>query len=151
MSCRSGCQLTEKRSEFRWRPFSFFWRSLGLGQKNALIFGKNLFFSFILEIWRSLDFGQKNALIVGEDLFCFFCFGDHLILDRKTLRIFLNPIEMKIRVKFVYGWIKVQKKPPPLSEILATRLISLWKNHLTAFQQGMKIEKESFQTVSPIG
>ena len=31
---------------------------------------------------------------------------------------------MKIRVKFVYGWMKLQKKPP-LCEILATQLIEL--------------------------
>ena len=72
MSCRSGWQLTEKLSEFRWRPFFF---------------------------------------------------GDHLILDSKTLWICLNPIENK--EKFGSSLFTVEsnfKKSPLLCEILATRL-----------------------------
>ena len=81
----------EKRSEFRWRPFFFFffWRSLDFREINALNFGDDLFF-----FWRSLDFGQKNALNLPQS----------------------NSRQMKIRVKFVYGWIKLQKKPPPLEK-----------------------------------
>ena len=83
MRSRSGCQLTEKRSEFRWRPF-FFW--------------------------------------------------DHLILDRKTIWISLNPIEIKW--KFGSSSFTVEsnfkKSPPPLCKILATWLIiSLLIKHFT--------------------
>ena len=53
-------------------------------QKNALKFGKD----FFLEITR---FWQKNALNLLQS----------------------NWNQMKIRVKFVYSWIKLQKKPPP--------------------------------------
>ena len=53
---------------------------------------------FFLEITR---FWQKNALNLPQS----------------------NWNQMKIRVEFVYSWIKLQKKPPPpRCEILATRL-----------------------------
>ena len=63
-------------------------RSLDFGQKSALNFGKDLFFFFF---WRSLDFGQKSSLNLPQS----------------------NWRQMKIWVKFVDGWIKLQKKPPP--------------------------------------
>ena len=45
----------------------------------------------------------------------FFFFGDHLVFTEQLPQT--NSRLMKIRVKFVYGWIKLQKKapsPPPL-------------------------------------
>ena len=51
-----------------------------------------------------------------------FFFGDHLNLTEKPLQSRLRL--MKIWVKFVYSYIKLPKKPPPLFEILATRLNS---------------------------
>ena len=120
MTSRSGCQCT-------WRPF-FFGDHLILDEEKTLwISAKTFFFLEITWIWteklsefqrrpffwRSLDFGQKNILNFGEDLF----FWDHLVLPQSNSRL------MKIRVKFVYGWIKIQKKPPPFCKILTTRLI----------------------------
>ena len=103
MTNRSGCKYT-------WRPF--FWRSPDFGQKNILNYGEDLFFIFIL--WKSLDFGQKNTPNFGEDLFFSFFFwrspGFHWTLLQSNSRL------MKIRVKFVCGWMKLQKKPPPFAK-----------------------------------
>ena len=41
-----------------------------------------------LFFWRSPKFGQKNRLNFSEDLSFFF--GDHLNLDRKTIRVRIN-------------------------------------------------------------
>ena len=56
---------------------------------------------FFLEI--TLDFGQKNALNFAGDLFL--AFTEQLPQSNSRL--------MKIRVKFVCGWIKLQKSLPP--------------------------------------
>ena len=58
--------------------------------------------------WRSPDFGRKNPLNFSEDLFFF---GDHLNLTEKPPQSHLRL--MQVWVKFVYGCIKLQKKPPP--------------------------------------
>ena len=57
-----------------------------------------------------------------------FFFGDHLFLGGKTVSISDKPFEsdskaMKIRVKVAYSCLTLSKKPPPLFEILATRLL----------------------------
>ena len=70
-------------------------------------------------LWIS-DFGRKKPLNFGEDLLFFW---DHLILTEKPPQSNLRL--MKIWVKFVFGCIKLQKKPPPLCEILAMRLQSI--------------------------
>ena len=84
------------------------------GRKNPLNFGEDFF--FCLEItsnwpekkpWIS-DFGRKKPLNFVEDLFFF---GDHLILTEKPPESNLRL--MKIWVKFVFGCIKLPKKPPP--------------------------------------
>ena len=88
MRSRSGCQLTEKRSEFQGRLF---------------LLGDHLI----------LD-RKTHWISVKTTLFYFF--GDHLILDRKTLWICLNPIEYKS--KFGSRSFTVEsnfkKAPPPL-------------------------------------
>ena len=62
--------------------------------------------------WRSPDVGRQNSLNCGEDLFFFLWRGgEHLILTEKPPQY--NSRLMKIWVKFDYGWIKLQKKPPP--------------------------------------
>ena len=99
----------------RFRPEKTF-EFLILAIKTLWISVKTFFFCFCLEItsirpeknpWIS-DFGRKKPFNFGEDLFFF---GDHLILTEKPLESNLRLI--KIWVKFVFGWIKLPKKPPP--------------------------------------
>ena len=78
--------------------------------------------TFFFFLWRSLVFGRKNLLnfwFPPEKAFefrwrpCFFFvfFWDHLIFTEKLPQS--NSRLMKIWIKFVYGWIKLPKKPPP--------------------------------------
>ena len=111
----------KNQSQFR---LFFFGDHLNLGGKN---------------LWIS-DFGRKISLNFGEDLF--FCFGDHLILGGKNLRI--SELSEKFRLNFRTNRVKLiqeqwkfgsrsfalfslfQNSPPPLFQILATRLLVLW-------------------------
>ena len=47
----------KKTFKCQWRPFVFFWWSLGLGRKNPLNFSEDLYF------WSSPDFDRKTASI----------------------------------------------------------------------------------------
>ena len=85
----------EKAFEFRRRPFSL--RPPGFGWK------KNLNF------W----FRPETAFEFRWSFFLFF--WDHLIFTEKSLQS--NSRLMKIWVKFIYGWIKLTKKPLPLQNL----------------------------------
>ena len=107
----------KNQSQFRRKPF--FWPP-DFGRK------------------KPLNFGRKISLNFGEDLFFFF-FGDHLILGGKILRI--SELSEKFRLNFRTNRVKLIQNnensgqgrlhfshsfkiaPPPLFQILATRLI----------------------------
>ena len=96
---------TEKRSDFRWRPF-FFWFVLEITwfwTEKRFDCRWRPFFCFFL-FWRSLDFGQKNAANLPQS---------NWNENSGQVRLRLNQSS--------------KKAPPPLSEILATRLISFMK------------------------
>ena len=83
------------------------------------------------------EFGRKISLNFGEDLFFFF-FGDHLILGGKNL--WISELSETFRLSFLTNRLKLvqdqwkfesrsfahfslfQNSPPPLFQILATRL-----------------------------
>ena len=92
------------------------------------------------KLWIS-DFGQNITLNFGEDLFFFFFFGGHLILGGKKL--WISELSETFRLKFRTNRLKLiqdqwkfesrsfahfslfQNSPPPLFQILATRLVRL--------------------------
>ena len=114
---------TRPPSRFRHAPIEI-WaispREKWCGQKNTSTVGEDLFFC------QSPVFGRKKLLnfwFIPEKAFEFQqrpFFVDHLIFTEKSPQS--NSRLMKIWVKFVYGWIKLPKRPP-LCKILATRLI----------------------------
>ena len=82
---------------------------------------------------------------VGEDLFFF---GDHLIFNKKSPQSYSRL--MKIWVKFLYGGIKLPKKPPPpfaKSWLRARAQLTQKLGPLTAIPL---IEKISFANVNPM-
>ena len=140
----------KNQSQFWWRHFFFlattwFWaektfeipisaeKSVSISVKTSvfedhlILGGKN--------VWIS-DFGRKISLNFGEDLFFFFWrppdFGRKKRLNFWACREISSqfsdkPCEtdsrtMKIRVKVVCTFLTLSKKPPPLFQILATRL-----------------------------
>ena len=109
-------------SQFRWRPF--FGDHLFLGGKTVWMF----------------DFGRKIRLNFGEDLFFFFFFWrSPCFWAEKPPQS--DSRAMKICVKVTYICLNLPKKPPPLNEILATRLepiftvvVSCYKAFLSIFE-----------------
>ena len=98
---RRTCRYLDQKSGFFW-----FWSSPKVGE--------NLF------VGDHLNSAGKTLCISVKTFIFFIFFGDHPILTAKQPQSNSRP--MKIWVNFVYGCIKLPKKPPPLYEILATRL-----------------------------
>ena len=101
----------EKPFEFRWRPFVL--------EITYIRPGKNLEFRI----------SAGKTLWISVKTFFSFSFGDHLFLTEKPPQSNLRL--KKIWVKFVFGCIKLPKKPLlPLCEILVTRLQSTIKYYV---------------------
>ena len=94
------------------------------------------------------NWGESGRRSWGEfwrrPLFFFVFFGDHLILDRKTSQSDLRL--MIIWVKLVQYCFKLQKSPPPLCEILVTRLRADYNTCATGkiVSRGLRIYSPSF-------
>ena len=96
--------------------FLFLWTSPEFRWKNSLNFGEDLF--FFLEI---TSFQLEKPFELQWRLFFFFLEITFRILTEKAPQS--NSRLIKIWVKFVYGCIKLPKKPPPhFCKILGTRL-----------------------------
>ena len=120
-----------------------------LAEKSDSISAKTFFFVYPF-FWRPHVFGRKKPLNFGfrpknqtqfwrRPFFFFFFFGDHLFLGEKNLRI--SELSEKFRLNFRTNRVKLiqeqskfgsrsfalfslfQNSPPPLFQILATRLL----------------------------
>ena len=110
------------QSQFRWRPFFFFFFGdhLNLGRKNVWIsefgrkislnFGEDLFF-----FWRPPDFGRKNVWISE--------ISEKFRLNFRTNCVKLNQEQWKFGSRS-FALFSSFKIAPPLFQILATRLVS---------------------------
>ena len=90
------------------KPFEF----LSLAENTLRILEKTFFFMEITCFWPQKPYEflslAEKTLNFGKNLFFF---GDNQNLTKKTIQSRLKV--MKIWVKFVYGCIKLPKKPPP--------------------------------------
>ena len=89
----------------------FFWTAPKVGQENWLNFGEDVFFLEISWFW------QKNRLNLIQDWWKFGWSLPNQTPPQSDSRL------MKIWIKYVYSCFQLPKKPLPLCEFLATRLM----------------------------
>ena len=104
-----GSQSCEGHAVIWTRIVEFF--GSGAHQKSVKTFFFSFFFLEITCFWleKPLEFLILTFEFRWRPFFSFF--GDHLLFTEKLSQS--NSRLMKILVKFVYGWIKLPKKPPP--------------------------------------